>query len=103
MTLDDALRVHLLESYTVPSTVKTHITEHNSARNDVTSSIARHFHEVSHPVSTLSCCVIHQISKIRRSGNADQRLLRSECKWVFYMKTLHPEGLNEELSLSCFL
>ena len=85
--------------------VKTRIIEHQSAirRGDEKSSVARHFRDAGHSVSSLTFCVIQQINTPRRRGNVEQRLLQAECRWIFKMQTLHPAGLNEEMSLNCFL
>ncbi len=84
--------------------VKTRIIEHKSAirRGDEKSSIARHFRDANHPVSSLTFCVIQQIKTPHRGTDMERRLLQTECKWIFYLKTLHPLGLNEEMSLNCF-
>ena len=85
--------------------VRTRIIEHKSAIQikDLKSPIARHFIEANHPLSTLSFCVIEQINKTRRGGDIDRKLLKAESRWIFYMKSLHPDGLNEDLTLSCSL
>ncbi len=41
--------------------------------------------------------MIEHTSAIRR----DKKLLQREAFWIFELKSLFPEGMNEELELSC--
>lgn len=85
--------------------IKTRIIEHNSAirRKDERSPVAQHFMEAGHPLSSLSFTVIEHVKESRRGGNTEKRLLQRECFWIWTLKSLQPRGMNDELSLSCFL
>ncbi len=84
---------------------RTRIIEHMSAirRKDLKSPVARHFVDMSHSVLYLNFVVIEKLTQTRRGGNLERRLLQKECRWIFYLKSLHPLGMNEDLSLNCFL
>lgn len=81
------------------------INEHRSAinRKDAKSPVARHFTETNHTVSDLKWIGIDRVFSTRRRGCTPQALLQCEAKWIFYLKTLHPKGLNDDFDLSCFL
>ena len=81
------------------------INEHKSSirRADPKSAVARHFADDNHSLSDLIFCGIDMVFPKRRGGNVDQNLLQCECKYIYYLKTLQPHGLNEELEMSCFL
>ncbi|KAL2101113.1 hypothetical protein ACEWY4_002874 [Coilia grayii] len=85
--------------------IKTRIIEHNSAirRRDDKAPVAQHFMEAGHPLSSLSFTVIEHITHARRGGDLNRRLLQRECFWIWTLNCLHPGGMNEELSLTCFL
>ena len=81
------------------------INEHKSAirRKDPKSAVARHFADGNHSITDLDFCGIDLITPSRRGGNTDKFLLQCECRYIYYMKTLYPNGMNEELDMSCFL
>ena len=85
--------------------VRTRIIEHMSAirRKDITSPVARHFMEAGHSTADLSFIVIEQVKKARRGGDLDTKLLQTESRWIFYLQSVNPGGLNEDLSLQCYL
>ncbi len=84
--------------------IRTRIIEHMSAirRKDLKSPMARHFVEMSYSVLDLNFVVIENLPQTRKRGNLEHRLLK-ECRWIFDLKSLHPLGMNEDLSLNCFL
>lgn len=63
--------------------VQTHIIEHKSAtrRKDKKLSLAPHFNEAGHSVSTLSVCVVQQISRSRRG--MEKKLLQQKVDDFF--------------------
>ncbi len=72
-------------------------------RKDLKSPVARHFVEMSHSVLDLNFVVIEKLTQTRRGGHLERRLLQKECRWIFDLKSLHALGMNEDLSLNCFL
>ncbi len=85
--------------------LRTRMIEHTSAirRQDITSSISRHFKSANHSLSDMKFLGIERILPHRRGGDKDKKLLQREAFWIFELKSLFPEGMNEELELSCFL
>ena len=85
--------------------LRTRITEHKSnIRNkDEKSPVARHFTTAGHTVCDLKFQGIEHVKPINRGGNRDKLLLQREAFYIHYLQTEFPRGLNEELSLSCFL
>ena len=85
--------------------VRTRIIEHMSAirRKDIKSPVARHFMEAGHSTADLSFTVIEQVKKSRRGGDLDTKLLQTESRWIYYMQSVNPGGMNEDLSLQCYL
>ena len=81
------------------------MSEHKSSisRKYIHPPLARHFVDAKHSVSDLKDRGIQKIFQARGGDNLDQKLLQCESKWIFYLHTVQPEGLNEELGLSCFL
>lgn len=85
--------------------LKTRITEHKSnIRNrDERSPIARHFNNVKHDICTLRFQGIEVVHPLPRGGDRDRVLLQQEARWIHFLDTVFPRGLNEELVLNCFL
>lgn len=85
--------------------LRVRINEHRSAvnRNDPKSPVARHFAEAKHTVSDLKFMGIDRVLPTRRRGCTPQTLLQCEARWIFYLKTMHPRGLNDDFDLTCFL
>lgn len=85
--------------------LRVRINEHRSSisRNDAKSPIARHFSTASHTMSQLEFMGIDRVVPSRRNRDVETRLLQCEAKWIFYMQSLSPKGLNEDLVLICFL
>ncbi len=83
--------------------LRTRMIEHTSAirRQDDTSSISRNFKFANHSLSDMKFLGIERILPHRRGG--DRKLLQREAFWIFELKSLFPEGMNEELEFSCFL
>ncbi len=81
----------------------TRMIEHTSAirRPDDTSSISHHFKSANHSLSDMKFLGIERILPHRRGGDRDKKLLQREAFWIFELKSLFPEGMNEELELSC--
>ena len=81
------------------------MSKHKSSirRKDIHSPLARHFVDAKHSISDLKYRSIQKIFQARGRDNLDQKLLQCESKWIFYLHTVQPEGLNEALGLSCFL
>ncbi len=85
--------------------LKTRIFEHKSAirRKDEKSSVARHFNAVGHDANTLRFMGLEIVNRSPRGGDRENRLLQREAWYIFSLDTCIPKGMNEELSLSCFL
>lgn len=85
--------------------LRVRLNEHRSAinRGDPKSPVARHFNEAKHSASDLKSVGIDRVLPNRRSGCTNQSLLRCEARWIFYLKTLQPNGLNDDFDLACFL
>ncbi len=83
--------------------LRTRMIEHTSAirRPDDTSSISHHFKSANHSLSDMKFLGIERILPHRRGGDRDKNLLQREAFWIFELKSLFPEGMNEELELSC--
>lgn len=63
-------------------------------RADPKSAVACHFADGNHSVSHLVFCGIDIMIPNRRGGNMNTILLQGECRYIFYLKMLHPSGLN---------
>ncbi len=85
--------------------LKLRISEHkpNIRRQDITSSVARHFNEMGHDIKQLECIGIEEVFVSRRGGNINKELLKREAFWIHKLKSLTPNDMNEELELSVFL
>ena len=59
--------------------------------------------EAGHSTADLSFTVIEQVKKSRRGGDLDTKLLQTESRWIYYMQSVNPGGMNEDLSLQCYL
>ena len=68
-------------------------------RKDIKSPVARHFMEAGHSIADLtsSHLVIEQVKKSRRGGDLEAKLLQIESRWIYYLQTVNPGGMNEEL------
>ena len=85
--------------------LRVRINEHKSniRNHDIKSSVARHFNESGHDVCTLKFQGIEAVKALKRVGDRERYLLQWEAYWIFMLQTVHPNGLNEELVLNCFL
>ena len=85
--------------------LKTRIGQHKCSirRQDSKSSVARHFNAHNHSDESLRYMGIEVVSTPSRSGDREKLLLQRECFWIHCLDTLEPKGLNEEITLSCFL
>lgn len=81
------------------------INEHKSniRNHDIKSPVARHFSESGHDVCTLKFQGIEAVRSFTRGGDRERYLLQREAYWIYTLQTVFPNGLNEELALSCFL
>ena len=85
--------------------LKTRIFEHKCAirKNDEKSSVARHFHSAGHDANMLKFMGLEMVNRSPRGGDRENRLLQREAWYIFNLNTCIPNGMNEELSLTCFL
>lgn len=85
--------------------LKTRIFEHKSSirRNDDKSSVARHFHSAGHDANMLKFMGLEVVNRSPRGGDRDNHLLQREAWYIFSLNTCIPNGMNEDLQLSCFL
>ncbi|XP_066454507.1 uncharacterized protein [Eleutherodactylus coqui] len=54
-------------------------------------------------ISQLKFQGLEKIRSYGRRGDTDKRLLQKETEWIFRLKSVHPQGLNEILSFNCFI
>ena len=59
--------------------------------------------EAGHSIADLTYLVIEHVKKSRRGGDLEAKLLQIESRWIYYLQTVNPGGMNEELSLQCYL
>lgn len=86
--------------------LKVSIAEHKNAirTKNATYAMARHYEQMQHgSPATFRFWGIESVSPSPRGGDIIQKLLQREAFWIFTLNTVEPDGLNEELSLSCFL
>ena len=85
--------------------LRTRITEHKSAirRGDTKAPLVEHFINKSHSDSELRFWAIELIKPHPRGGDLDRTLLQREARWIDFLGTTAPNGLNEDFDLSCFL
>lgn len=85
--------------------LKTRIFEHKCAirKNDEKSSVARHFNSEGHNANMLRFMGLECVGRSSRGGDRENRLLQREAWYIFNFNTCIPNGMNEDLSLSCFL
>lgn len=85
--------------------LKTRIFEHKCSirKNDEKSSVARHFQSAGHDASMLKFMGLEMVHRSPRGGNRENHLLQREAWYIFNLNTCIPNGMNEELSLTCFL
>ena len=85
--------------------LKTRICEHKCSirRQDIKSSVARHFNSHNHTPADLRYMGIEVVSTPPRGGDKEKFLLQRECFYIHFLDTLEPRGLNEEILFSCFL
>lgn len=86
--------------------LKIRISEHKTAirTKNATYAMARHYMEANHgSPASLKFWGIEKISLPPRGGDIVNKLLCREAYWIYTLNTLEPNGLNEELNLSCFL
>ncbi len=50
-----------------------------------------------------TCIGIEEVFGSHRRGNINKGLLKREAFWIHKLKSLMPNGMNEELELSVFL
>ena len=61
------------------------------------------FSHLKHDICTLRFQGIEMVKPLKRGGDRDRVLLQREAYWIHELNTVFPKGLNEELSLHCFL
>lgn len=86
--------------------LKLRIAEHKTAirTQNMTYAMARHYKEANHgSPASLKFWGIEKIIPPPRGGDIIRKLLCREAFWIYTLGTLEPQGLNEELSFSCFL
>lgn len=86
--------------------LKLRIAEHKTAirTKNITYAIARHYVQANHcSPASLRFWGIEKVTIPSRGGDVIRKLLCREAYWIYLLDTLEPSGLNEELSLSCFL
>lgn len=86
--------------------LKLRIAEHKAAiRNkNMDYAIARHYIQANHgSCASLKFWGIDKITPPPRGGDLVKILLKREAYWIHTLNTVEPNGLNEELCLSCFL
>ena len=85
--------------------LKTRIFEHKCAirKNDDKSSVARHFNSVGHNANMLKFMGLELVNRPPRGGDRENLLLQREAWHIFNLNTCIPHGMNEDLTLSCFL
>eukprot|EP00079_Xenopus_tropicalis_P034390 XP_017948161.1 PREDICTED: uncharacterized protein LOC108646244 [Xenopus tropicalis] len=86
--------------------LKDRIREHilNITNEHSKTTVAKHFAECSN--RSLSCLSVIGIDKVLpniRGGDITQALTKKETKWVFYMQTRQPNGLNYEYDVTCYV
>lgn len=73
-------------------------------RNKRDTAISRHIRTMHDgDPRFISFQAIEHVSRGMRGGDWDRRILQRESFWIFELRTLCPQGLNEELSFNCFL
>ena len=85
--------------------LKTRIFEHKCAirKNDDRSPVARHFNTAGHDANMLEFMGLEVVNRSPRGGDRENRLLQPEAWDIFNSNTCILNGMNEDLSLSCFL
>ena len=86
--------------------LKVRIGEHKTAirTKNLEYAMARHYLQANHgSPASLKFWGIERITAPSRGGDIINKLLRREAHWIHNLDTLEPNGLNEEMSLSCFL
>ncbi|KAI8497723.1 hypothetical protein Bbelb_243750 [Branchiostoma belcheri] len=78
-------------------TLANRLNGHQSAINTKKDiPVSAHFNQTHHSVGDLE---ILGIERLRYTGNEDltrQRRLQRESYWIHQLRTLHPDGLNQE-------
>ena len=80
--------------------------EHKTAirTQNLTYAMARHYKQANHgSPASLKFWGIEKITPPPRGGDIINKLLCREAFWIHTLNTREPLGLNEELSLTCFL
>lgn len=73
-------------------------------RNRRDTPIARHVWDTHNgEVNCISFKVIEVVRPSPRKGDLNQRILQKETRWIYRLKTMEPQGLNEQLSFKKFL
>ena len=86
--------------------LKLRIGEHKTAirTQNPEYAMARHYKEANHgSPASLKFWGIEKIEAPPRGGDIIKKLLCREARWINALDTLEPNGLNEELNLSCYL
>ena len=85
--------------------LKTRISEHRSniRLKNPKSPVAQHFSKMGHNVAQLRYIGIERVPLPRRGGDIHNLLDRREAYWIYQLRTLQPDGLNEDFELSAFL
>ena len=71
--------------------LKVRISEHRSTIRCKNSTVATHFLEENHSISSLRYIGIEHVTLPRRGGDLDNLLLKREVAWVFNLKSLYPD------------
>lgn len=73
-------------------------------RNRRDTAVARHVWQHHNGDATnLQFKGIEQVQWTKRRGDIDKRILQRETFWTFTLKTVVPEGLNEQLQFGCYI
>lgn len=73
-------------------------------RREVDTPISRHVREIhSGDPHYLIFHGIDVVTAPLRGGDWDRLLLQKESQWIFHLRSIHPEGLNETLNFTCFI
>ena len=85
--------------------LKTRISEHRSniRTKNPKSPVAQHFNKMGHSVAQLRYVGIERVTLPQRGGDIHNLLNRREAFWIYSLRTLQPDGLNEDYELSAFL
>eukprot|EP00079_Xenopus_tropicalis_P032370 XP_017946141.1 PREDICTED: uncharacterized protein LOC108645441 [Xenopus tropicalis] len=86
--------------------LKDRIREHvlNITNINSHTTVAKHFQECSNrSLSFLQVTGIDRVIPNPRGGNISSILIRKETKWIFFLKTRQPYGLNFDYDVTCYV